>query len=213
MDDTKIELEVLQHEVQRKLGRCMLRLQQYERLLKAMVAGIAVEGPVEQLHATRARREAGVSDKSLGTLLRMFIGSHLTLASSPGAADPGHASAGDKSSEVPWASVRFNISMSPEGHAQTKAGLAELVALRNELVHHFIDRFDISDESSCRGASIHLDGCYEQIDSHCKILRNWANSVAKSQALALSYVQSRAFEDAVVHGINPDGSVAGRGRR
>jgi len=28
----------LQHEVQRKLGRCILRLQQYERLLKAMVA-------------------------------------------------------------------------------------------------------------------------------------------------------------------------------
>lgn len=28
--------------MQQKLGRCMLRLQQYERLLKAMVAGLGV---------------------------------------------------------------------------------------------------------------------------------------------------------------------------
>ena len=32
------ELQDLQREVQRLLGRCMLRLQQYERLIKAIVA-------------------------------------------------------------------------------------------------------------------------------------------------------------------------------
>ena len=32
------ELKTRQHEVQRLLGRCLLRLQQYEKLVKAIVA-------------------------------------------------------------------------------------------------------------------------------------------------------------------------------
>jgi hypothetical protein len=50
MDDSS---EVLQQNVQRHLGRCMLRLQQYERLLKSMVANMAVKGRFEQLQAKR----------------------------------------------------------------------------------------------------------------------------------------------------------------
>lgn len=201
------EIEIFQHEVQRKLGRCMIRLQQYERLLKAMMASMALDGPLEQLQAARDRRVAYASDKSLGTLVRMFTGSHLTPASPEGEKEPGDTRVGGKSSAVAWASMRFNISMSPERHAQTKEALAELVELRNTLVHHLIEQFDISDERGCRDASIHLDGCYEQIDGHCKLLRTWATTLVESQALASSYLQSKAFEDMFVHGINEDGSV------
>jgi len=201
-------LEVLQYQVQRKLGRCMLRLQQYERLLKAVVAGMAVEGPIEQLPATRARQEAGASDKSLGTLVRMFTSSHLTSAPSEGVNAEAEDSSSDcQSADVAWASMRFTISMSPERYADTKAGLAELVALRNGLVHHLIERFDISDERGCRAAIAHLETCYEQIDEHCLRLKAWTMSLTASQELAPSYLQSKVFEEAFVHGINPDGSV------
>ena len=47
--------------------------------------------------------------------------------------------------------------MSPERYAQTTAGLADLVAIRNDLVPHLIERFDISDENGCRAASSHLE--------------------------------------------------------
>lgn len=39
----------LQRDVQRKLGRCLLRLQQYEILLKALVAHREISGPAEAL--------------------------------------------------------------------------------------------------------------------------------------------------------------------
>jgi hypothetical protein len=200
-------LQALQHEVQRKLGRCMLRLQQYERLLKALIASTALEGPVEELSAVRARQVAGASDKSLGTLVRMFTASHLTSEASRGEVDASGASNGDKSPDAAWASMRFSISMPPQRHEQTKVGLAELVALRNDLVHHLIERFDISNDSGCSAASNHLDNCYEQIDGHCRLLTTWAASLTESQALASSFLASKAFEDAFVHGISPDGSV------
>lgn len=200
-------LQAQQHEVQRKLGRCMLRLQQYERTLKALVTSAVLEGPIEELSAVRARQVVGASDKSLGTLVRMFTTSHLTSEASRGEADASGASNGDKSPDVAWASMRFSISMSPERLEQTKMGLAELVALRNDLVHHLIERFDISSKSGCSAASSHLDSCYEQIDGHCRHLTTWATSLAESQALASSFLASKTFENAFVHGISPDGSV------
>jgi hypothetical protein len=206
--DVDSVLRVLQHEVQRKLGRCMLRLQQCERLLKIMVAGMAVKGPVEQLQAVQDQKRAGMRNKTLGTLVGMFTGDHLTAALSDVEVGPNDdANSGVQSADVAWASMRFNISMSPERYAQTKDGLAELVALRNDLVHHLIEFFDIFDENGCLASVTHLDTCYEQIDGHFERLKDSAMSLDETRALTLSYVQSKSFEDMFVHGINPDGSV------
>lgn len=144
---------------------------------------------------------------SLGRLVQKFTGELLTSRPSEGENAPGAPSAGRPSAEVAWASIRFNLSMSPEDNAHTKAGLAELLALRNDLVHHLMERFDIFDENGCRAASSHLDICREKIDGHLERLQGWATSVAQSQALALSFMQSKAFEDVFLHGINPDGTV------
>lgn len=206
--DVDCVLKALQHEVQRKLGGCMLRLQQYERLLKDMVAGMAVEGPVEQLQALQDQKRDCMRTKTLGTLAGMFTGDHLSAALSDVEVGPDKGTSfSDQSVDVPWASVRFNIAMSSERYSQTKDGLAELVALRNDLVHHFIERFDIFDDNGCREAVAHLDTCYEQIDGHFERLKDWATSLAETRALMSSYMQSKSFEDMFVHGINPDGSV------
>lgn len=201
-------LKALQHEVQRKLGRCMLRLQQYEQLLKTMVAGMAVKGPIERFQAVQYQKLVDMRTKTLGTLVSIFTGNHLTAELSDVEAGPDDdASSGVQSVDVAWASMRFNISMSPERYAQTKDGLAELVALRNDLIHHLLERFDIFDENGCCAAATHLDACYEQIDAHFERLKDWARSLAETQALASSFLQSKSFEEMFVHGINPDGSV------
>lgn len=201
-------IEVLQQTVQRKLGRCMLRLQQYERLLKAMVASMGVEGPLEQLQALQARRINSVHHQTLGALVGMFTSAYLTAASPDAEIETDDEIGCDSQSiGVAWASIRFTMSMPPESHAQIKEGLAELVALRNDLVHHLIERFDIVDEDDCRAAISHLDNCYEKIDRQCQHLDTWAREQAQCRELASSFMQSKAFEDALVHGINPDGSV------
>jgi hypothetical protein len=201
-------IEMVQQEVQQKLGRCMIRLQQYERLLKAMVATMALEGPLEQFQALQDRQLAGVRNRTLGTLVGTLTGDHLTAAPSDIEVGPDvDIGSSGQSADVAWASMRFSISMSPERHARAKEGLAELIGLRNDLVHHLIERFDISEENGCRAASSHLDSCYEQIDGHCQLLKAWSTGLADSQAAASSFFQSKAFEDAFVHGINPDGSV------
>lgn len=45
-----------QHQVQRLLGRCLLRLQQYEHLLKTVVAGHELSGTLHTFESNRAAR-------------------------------------------------------------------------------------------------------------------------------------------------------------
>lgn len=204
MGDT---LPSLQHEVQRKLGRCMIRLQQYERSMKALVANIAVEGPPEKLQDIRDKQVLCANTKTLGTLIGMFTGSYLNVAAPQGQPAPEDAEADDNSPNQAWVRMNFSMAMSPERHAQTKQALAELVDMRNDLVHHFLERFDLWQESGCRTADAHLDSCFEQIDGHCMELMGWAKSMERARALSASVMQSQQFEDAILHGIGPDGTV------
>lgn len=198
----------LQHEVQRKVGRCMLRLQQYERLLKAMVASMAVAGPPEQLDAVRDGQADNVRNKTLGTLVGMFTEQHLTTASADIQTRPDEdAGANGRSSDASWASMSFTISMSPERYMQIKAGLAELVALRNDLVHHLIEKFNISTEDGCRATCSHLDSCYKRIDGHFQTLNAWAANIKDCQAQLLRFLHSETFEHAFVHDLELENSA------
>jgi hypothetical protein len=202
----KTNLEQAQKDVQRKLGRCMLRLQQYERLLKAMLASMNLKGPPEELLAARERRAAEMRTKTLGTLIKQFTGEHLSTAlvnqmDQEDEAEPTHVI-------VPMVEISYSFSLSSVAYEETTASLAELVDLRNELVHHLIERFDISKENECRDASLYLDKCYLRIERGCQQLKAWAVALEEVQVKAFSFMQSQAFDNAFVHGINPDGTVS-----
>lgn len=200
-------LPALQREVQRKLGRCIIRLQQYERSMKAVVANMIVEGPPEQLPAILEQQVASARTKTLGSLVGMFTGSYLSVAASQGESAPENAEADTKLPNQAWFRMNFSMAMSPERHAQIKLALAELVDMRNDLVHHFQERYDLGQESGCRAAEAHLDACFEQIDGHFHDLTDWVASLEQAQTMSLSFMQSQQFEDAFVHGIDPDRTV------
>ena len=75
------DLQAPQWEVQRLLGRCLLRIQQYERLMKAIVAHHDLSGPAAALEAIRAARMQDVATKTLGTLVGQLFGSYVVTDS------------------------------------------------------------------------------------------------------------------------------------
>jgi hypothetical protein len=197
-----IKVEDAQCEVQRKLGRCMLRLQQYERMLKAMVAGMALEGSMAGLEETRAKQVKAMSTQCLGALVGKFTG-HLNSESRLEEND----GASQKTVDAPWASFRFSIAMSPEQEADVRSGLAELVDMRNRLVHHFIEHFDISDVKDCRAATVYLDSCYQKIDMHFEALKGWALAQDALREQTALLFQSPAFIDRFMSDIQSDAPV------
>jgi hypothetical protein len=101
------------YKVQCKLGRCMLRLQQYERLLKLMVASMAVDGGPEQLQATRDEQVMSVNKKSLGVLVALFVDSHLIRASLEYDAELADIDRDEKSRGTAWVRMRCTIECRP----------------------------------------------------------------------------------------------------
>lgn len=197
-------LAELQRAAQLKLGGCLLRLQQYERLLKAMVANTDLAGEPAQLQALRDARVASVHKTTLGGLVTLFTGGYLCAEDeSAPAQETDDKSPGDRL----WFSFQQRMEMSAERFDAITAELKELVDLRNELVHHLLECFDLGQLDRCEAAVAYLDASRATIDRHYQTLRSWAEHMDKARASAASFMQSDAFKDFLINGIAPDGQV------
>jgi hypothetical protein len=202
----------LQRSVQRKLGRCLIRLQQYERLLKTVIAHREVAGSTaEKVEAHRTGRMQDSATKTLGHLVGQLTSKYIAAEGTPADGD-------DEPDELSMTGVfirtTHRIEMSPEDYATTERRLRELVDLRNELVHHFIERFDLWALDGGQAASEFLDASYARIDEDFIRLRGWADTADQARVLLAGFLASDEFQRVLVedfqsgHGLPlPAGSV------
>jgi hypothetical protein len=205
----------VQREVQRKLGRCMIRIQQFELLMKAMLSSMAAEGTVEQLELALKKTAADVNGKSLGNLLTdYFFAGYLVNADSvrekldpAEEVEPSSPEAAAVDAGRPYFKYRFQIQMEPHELEREKAALIKFRNLRNDIVHHLLDKFNLGEALSCQAALAYLDESYEAIDEHFIRLKGWASSMNTTREASIAFMQSNAYLDFLVNGINPDGTV------
>ncbi|WP_137110120.1 OST-HTH/LOTUS domain-containing protein [Rhodobacter sp. SY28-1] len=196
-------LNEAQQEVKRLMGRCVLRLQQYEVQLKAILAYQDVSGELRSKSVVRAARLAEVSRQTLGSLVKAFVGSVL-VNGEPAAIDEGED---DEDQGPPRFRMVVRLGMSDEDFAQTKAELRELVQLRNELIHHFMEKHDLWTMEGCRTAQEDLMAVCDRIGTHVARLRESATDLERVLQEASQTVRSEALQETVVNGILPDGTV------
>ncbi|MDR6521628.1 hypothetical protein J2789_004315 [Variovorax paradoxus] len=193
----------LQCEVQRKLGRCMLRLQQYERLLKALAIDFEIAGPSDELEDIRRKRGKALAKLTLGQLVNELTGSYLQPLQ-PGVAqsewDPGD------SSRI-WFRMQTRLTLGQADYDQVVSSLKELVTLRNELVHHFLERFDVWSVTGCQDAGAYLDVSMVKVNGHYAELRHWALSMDDARRRMGAFIASPVGSDLLFDGIYPDGSI------
>lgn len=200
---TPDDLITQNREVQRKYGCAVLRLQQYEHLLKVFIAEREIGGPASKLAHLQSTRREETAKKTLGMIVGDLSQECLTPAL-PGAEDDGDDEAHANLTE-PWFRFSFKIEMAEDDFARTQERLCNLVALRNELVHHFLQRFDISTIPGCQAADIYLDHCLAEIDANVQQLQEWIRSVAEARSHMAGFMQTPEFYDFLVHGILPGG--------
>ena len=162
----------LQRDVQLKLGRCLLKLQGYEMLLKSMVASGELSGAADQLEAVREKKTAEHHRQTLGALVKAFTQNYLKPSGLPDDPEDDGVRVGRS-----WISLRFGMELPEEEYAQTKASLNELVGLRNHLVHHFTEDFDLGRADGWALAEAYLDERYDFICLHFLKLCEWAKTM------------------------------------
>jgi hypothetical protein len=196
-------VSTLQREVQRKLGRCLIRLQQYERLMKALAVDFEVAGPTDELMAIRQKRGEVVSRMTLGQLVAELTGTYLQ----PEPPDTVEPEWDPVDSQRIWFRIQTRMALQPEDYERVVVGLKELVALRNELVHHFLERFDLWCEAGCHDADAYLDAGMTKVDGHYAELRQWAITMDQARSAMGAFMASPVYTDLLFDGIYPDGAV------
>ena len=206
----------LQRVVQRKLGRCMMRIQEYELLLKEFVAKREIAGELRAMDAQIAYNVSVVATKTMGSLVGeltekyfqptlMDPGQAQSVGGTVGADDAVATEVEDHDDEHPagWARFQMHVSISPDVHAQMKAELQDLVDLRNDLVHHFVEGQDLVSEEGCIAAEMYLDDCFSEIDRHLSSLRGWATSMNEAKQTMASFMVSPEHKEFLLAELTP----------
>lgn len=189
----------LQHEVQRQFGRCLLRLQQYETLIKYLVANHRLSGPAYALERIRAQRVEEHATKPLGYQIDILLKSFFTIEDAPHVSIDNAAS----SVELPAFGYRSTMRLSAEDYATTKAELKRLVDSRNDLVHDLSSRFDLQTREDCAAACAALDSAYSHIDGQYRRLCVWVKGVDAARAMAEVFMQAPGLGETVPGGTMP----------
>ena len=199
-----------QRNVHRKLGRFLVRIQQYERLLKGLVIDAEHAGTVDTIRSFREERTKRLSNKSLGIMIDELKASYLKVTPGPSADEPDEGP--DRVAiERPFIRLKMGMEMSTTDLARTTEDLAKLVDLRNRLVHHLIEDFDIWTLDGCNAALEHLDTSFETVDTMFSELKQWTETSRHAMALHAAFMQSSEFLELVYYGVMPDGTVKWEG--
>lgn len=194
----------VQREVQRKLGRNLLLIQQLEVMVKSMVAHSVIQCESGDMHSFLDKRKQDMAKKTLGQVVGDLTTDLLSL---PANGEGQHQEHHGDPTKI-WLRTSFRIEMSPEDHQRTQRRLAELVELRNDMVHHFIEIHDIWTVAGCASADVYLDNCFRLIDERFEELRKIAQHQDEAQKEMANVVQSDEFRDFLLHGILPGGTGA-----
>ncbi|KSQ21687.1 hypothetical protein APB26_32420 [Pseudomonas aeruginosa] len=191
-------LASLQGVVSQKMGRCILRLQQVELLTKAMLSYSNIEGPAKDLSANLEKRKKVLANKTLGQLTGEFLGAYVR----PLEKDDSPENLPEDPSSC-YFRMSWCVQLEGEDHANLKKALTGLVALRNDLVHHFMERFDVFSPDGCTAAITHLDAAFIEIETQDRALRAMAKAMDEARQEIGAFIASEAGSDMIVYGIMP----------
>lgn len=124
-------------------GKCLLNLQQFELLLKRVLPALKMEGNIDTLEGNRKLDAQALSRRMLGQLISEFVNRMGESKNEPEL---------DAGIDLPYIRFKFELG-NIEEHFER---LRNLLGMRNELVHHFLETFPLNSDENCESALIHL---------------------------------------------------------
>jgi hypothetical protein len=155
-------------EVLRRIGRNVVIFQQVEHLLRFLNAHSEVVGPASQLSVRVEERVAAVHKNTMGELAGKLVSSVLQ-------AQPEHQSP-DEIDEV-WFGFRFSVGVDAEFVDRHDREMRALVDARNDLIHHFLPRWQSAVNGDSDRALAYLDVQRADAVRMTERLQGWAHSL------------------------------------
>ena len=151
MDDGKqaTRRNALSDEVLRRIGRNVLLFQQIEGLLKFLVANHRADGNTSNFNARQQQRTEKVQKQMMGNLVEQYADGILT--------DAGEPSPEPEDLTQAWMSFRFSTPSDINFYESQRADMKRMVDERNDLIHHFMPRWQPDSVEFMCEAAAYLD--------------------------------------------------------
>ena len=191
---SEIKLQTAKDEVMRKIGRNLLNFQQLEKILKFLVINGETSGYFSNIKQNQQKRSKNVGKQTLGMVARQFFEQNFS--------DEENDEHMPIEVQEPYFKTTFQLDTenpNPEGKAEK---LSRLVAARNDLVHHFLDRIDMKSKKSLLDASDYLDKQRESIILEFDYYRNLVKSLHEVRKSFAEFLMSDESTDLLMGQLN-----------
>lgn len=175
------------------LGRCVVASQAYETLLKFIIKR------AEDLALVQKSKEdfnqALTSDlRTLGALVNEFVNSFEENAEGVFV----HHRLGFEDGKGNSVNCSLQIPYPGDDLGSVKHHHLSIVRLRNEVIHNFLNIFDISTLDGCIDAKKYLINAIDRMKQHHKDLSEWLQNLNSAYGEALEVFKSEQFRDLVI---------------
>lgn len=185
------------HEVEHLFGRCLLKFQAFELLMKSIVERHRLSGSIAVLEDARTRRINETRRKTMGALVGDMIGSVLVPAGKVGLPDAPEETLGSSFT------FRLQLSLPPEDYARIEAEHRALITLRNSLVHNFLDEHDLCSDAGCLRAMQALTAALDRVNRAYSDLRELATEMEQAGKSMTEILASRDVRNWISEGRIP----------
>jgi len=157
----------------RKIGRNVVNLQRFERMLKLIIVRSDVRGYASELARIQQDKIKDTEFKSMGKLVGEFFNTvYSTVPSNDGPAN--------EFNEI-WTAFGFRIGANKDAMDHRKRQLAELVKERNWLIHSALAELDFNSEESCKRLISQLDEQNDRLTPHYESLMSLVGNIQVAQ--------------------------------
>ena len=147
----------------RKIGRNVVNLQRFERMLKLIIVRSNVQGYASELAKIHQDRTKETSHRTLGLLVKEFLD---TVYSTD---DPFSEGPADALNEI-WISHAFRVQANADSISKRERELREVVEERNSLIHHWLAEVDFDSIDECQELISRLDAQDDRLKPHYESL-------------------------------------------
>lgn len=181
--ESEQDINSLQDEVFRKIGRNVFNFQQIERLLKVLIANSKISGWAKNVQKNQELRHEKVAKQTMGNLVGELFCS--TLRSSEEIEDQTNPI------QEPCLSITFQLGA--EFYESKQRKLALLVAERNELIHQKLGEFKPDSQGSCQELIEYLDSQRERQVNEYNFLKALVSNLVETSAESAEYMKTKEF--------------------
>lgn len=174
-------------EVLRRVGRNLVIFQQAESLLKFLLCNHNAAGTLENFADKHQKRVAKINRTTLGKLVDTYKNEVMQDAGEDTEDEPANG-------EEALLRFRFSVGIEAEHIEQMRAELQAMTDERNELVHHFLPRWQPENDEAMQATLTYLDEQRQRIMPILDHLKATTEAVEQSHEAIHHFLRSGEFD-------------------